>query len=305
MPSFQSVEDGILGYSCRSADLNDIGIVHLKRCQYLKAIKSFASALSLLNTVISSPHIDGPAARNGRCDQEYHHDHGNVIVHADSSSPDQCPPNDQSEDDANSRATHFTEGNAGSTKPFHDDDSESILILGSDELASHRTQLYKKPIHIPASLLVSTPTYEMIVEMSASIMFNSALSHHLAATSGQVEDAVKTMDQAVKLYELTHALQLQEGVELSIEHTMATICNLGHIHQLRGDSDKATKCFQHLFAIIVYLQSQDNLDNGLYQRDGSPGNSEEDTVRNLLNTDVFIHSVSFLVPRDSASAAAA
>ncbi|KAL3924117.1 MAG: hypothetical protein SGILL_001248 [Bacillariaceae sp.] len=193
-------------------------------------------------------------------------------------------------------------------------------------LNKHQAVIFSKPISVAAfaSLLrEKTPTYATVVELSISAMFNFALAHHIYAVSGQSQEPERVAEQAVALYELTHSLQLQEGIELSLEYTMGIICNLGHLHRFQGNLEKSTKCFQHLLSIFCFLQSQNSVEQGQSGEeepnsldDASPTNdysqdeeisslsSPAASLRKLLDTDAFYHSVSHLLLGDCAAAAA-
>jgi hypothetical protein len=127
--------------------------------------------------------------------------------------------------------------------------------------------------------------------------------------SGQSPDPIVTLGHSISLYELAHSLQLHEGIDLGMEHTMATINNLGHIHRVMGDEEKALKCFHHLLSILMYLQVQDRMDGSRNFSNGSSTDNDNDdsstTRRLLIDNDIFFESVSPLMLSDSAAAAAA
>jgi tetratricopeptide (TPR) repeat protein len=130
--------------------------------------------------------------------------------------------------------------------------------------------------------------YEPTVEASIAIMFNLALAHHLNALHSLFNRPMSTLKQAIALYELAYTVQMQEDAELSIEFTMAIINNLGHIHRLLGDQEKANQCFRHLLSTILFLRSYggDYSDSSCY------------------HNDTFVYSVSHLILRENAAGAA-
>jgi hypothetical protein len=229
-----------------------------------------------------------------------------------------CP---QDEDFSDAPTSHC-DGEECCTAPcIASTDMQQGLDQSQVELIRHQSLIYRKPISMSRfekALQLSAPSYCAVVEMSISVMFNFALAHHLFSVSGQTQDPERVMDQAVALYELTHSLQLQEGIELSLEYTMGTICNLGHIHQFRGDIDKSSKCFQHLLSIFCFLQSQNSMEQGhgsselnslddasVDQHDeAGSSSSSAASLRKLLDTDAFYDSVSHLLLSDGAAAAA-
>jgi tetratricopeptide (TPR) repeat protein len=146
--------------------------------------------------------------------------------------------------------------------------------------------LYVSPLFLSES--ADYQRYEPTVEASIAIMFNLALAHHLNALYCPSNRTASTLEQAIALYELAYTVHMQEDVELSIEFTMAIINNLGHIHRLLGDEEKASQCFRHLLSTILFLRSY--------------GGGHSDS--NCCHTDTFVYSVSYLILRDVTAAAA-
>ncbi|KAL3924942.1 MAG: hypothetical protein SGILL_000732 [Bacillariaceae sp.] len=167
------------------------------------------------------------------------------------------------------------------------------------EYVAHRG-LYISPLFLSTS--ASYDRYEVTVEASVAIMFNLALSHHLNALYGSTcgpksafsqseasTPGVSTLEQAISLYELAYTVQMQEDAQLNVEFTMAIINNLGHIHRLMGDEEKATKCFGHLLSTMLFLQSCGG---------GQSANTSS------CHTDTFLYSISHLILKDAAAPAA-
>jgi tetratricopeptide (TPR) repeat protein len=139
--------------------------------------------------------------------------------------------------------------------------------------------------------------YEPTVEASVAIVYNLALATHLSAlcvdcsehsvpvVSSEQTSAVSTLEQAVALYELAYTVQMNEEAELSVEYGMAILNNLGHIHRLLGDEEKASKCFRHLLSTIVFLQSCGDFSN-------------------CCETETFVRNVTYLILKETSAAAA-
>jgi tetratricopeptide (TPR) repeat protein len=307
----------------RSIEMNEKGVCCVQQRQYEEAITCFGSALRTLNEILSSHTLVGePALVREETDQGVAH--GDAILDP-SRGAETLPSNGDeklaatdlpipSADDRScggvstySRNPQAMPTNANSTHP------QAVLEDHTSVIYTESISIFKFLIR---SRVVATLLYNDVVEMSISVMFNFALAHHLHSASGQCENPEKVMDQAVALYELTHSLQLQEGIELSLEYTMGTICNLGHIHRLRGDTEKSTKCFQHLLSIFCFLQCQNSLevqhsDSAIQQVGEGAGGQPDDRfesssscLRRLLESDVIFCSVSYLFLSDSAAAAA-
>jgi hypothetical protein len=296
--------DSILMATIQSVEMNENGVKCLQQFQYESAIENFGASLKMLNQILSSDTFVS--------EEQYQN-------------PDQDMVADATNDQDGKQTSSDCDEEQHVPAPLP---SSSALVttpesnhLSQEDLVRHRSMIYKKPIgmsNVLTRLGVSHLTYLTVVEISISVMFNFGLSHHLLSVSGKSENQEKVMDQAVALYELTHSLQLQEGIELCLEYTMGIICNLGHIHQLRGDRDKSSKCFQHLLSIFCYLQSeymieqvQSNSNDSVadirpteHVGDESSSSSSTASLRNLLDTDVFFHSVSHLLLINSTAAAA-
>ena len=275
----------------RSVHDNEKGLQCFCQERYEDAIEHFGFALRTLNQVLSSQSFVEEDAPQGQ-------------------TADQDMPDDQDMEDRDPDDTSIVEAPPSSCHCTIPQEHKSL----QGGLGGHNALIYKAPISISkmtGQRDSHTPSYTTVVEMSISVIFNFALAHHLFAVSGQTQDEARVLDQAVALYELTHSLQLQEGIELSLEYTMATVCNLGHIHNLRGDTDKATKCFQHLLSIFCFLQSQSTVqldtESSVAASPSSPGrksSSQETSLQKLVNTDAFYHSVSHLLLSEGAAAAA-
>jgi hypothetical protein len=301
-PEIKNQQTSMSAETIRSVRTNEQGVQFLRQQRYESAIEKFGSSLRTLNQVLSSQFFAGE-------------DVDQVEQQVDQDMPDAHGMEDHD------NSTSFIEEVIPSTPACIGTSACLPQCLGDarSELSRHQSLIYKKPISVSKFLSLlqgPTPSYTVVVEMSISVMFNFALAHHLFAVSGHVQDPERVLEQAVTLYELTHSLQLQEGIELSLEYTMGTICNLGHAHRLRGDTDKSTKCFQHLLSIFCFLQSQNSVEQehgtiepsdgtSVHQQDQETSSSSPAaSLRKLLDTDVFYHSVSHLLLSDRAAAAA-
>ena len=155
--------------------------------------------------------------------------------------------------------------------------------------------VYKNPLEIEKSADLSS--YEAKVELSIAIMFNLALSHHLNALSAFTKEQHDMwLHHALSLYELAYTIQMQEDSEVSVECTMATINNLGQVHYALGNTEKASRCFNHLLSTIVFVQ-QDS-----YYYNSSHEDNDDTTTKQ--QSEVFVRSVSHLILKDIVAPAA-
>ena len=333
----------------RAADLNELGVLHMKQRKFRQATASFANALSLLNVeVLSSPVFQEMERREIEEEEEEEGETGvetptdaeleDGLYDADGNRAGDVATRQDNDTSATSQvsaplqdmntaatatttATTSTDGEVVSKEQYERTSSSPVSVHDVDKPAGtaratdhcrHTTNinlelqedlLYRTPISFNDVFVRETArSYHGVVEMSISIMFNFALSHQLTAVSGQSPDPVVTLGHSISLYELAHTLQLHEGIDLGMEHTMATINNLGHIHRVLGDEDKAMKCFQHLLSILMYLQVQEQMDGS---RNLDSDESMSWTRRCLIKNEIFFESVSSLILSDSAAAPAA
>jgi tetratricopeptide (TPR) repeat protein len=126
---------------------------------------------------------------------------------------------------------------------------------------------------------------------SAIIIFNLALSLHLGAVKmlSSPRTRSKQLEKARKLYELAFQLEGEIPVEqANFRFLFAVTNNLGHVLKCLQKPQAATKCFEHLLSIIMYVV------------DCSGGCSE------ILvgEVDGYLRNTSHLVLADSAAAAA-
>lgn len=118
-------------------------------------------------------------------------------------------------------------------------DQESTTNL-EDELF-----VFKRPFAITNDM---SPDH--VSETTMRIMFNIALSYHrLGYQSG---DTRSNLEKAVKMYSLGYNILSGDDVGCSIM-LVAMTNNLGHVHHLLGNHDKASCYFQQLLMALMYI----------------------------------------------------
>jgi hypothetical protein len=152
-----------------------------------------------------------------------------------------------------------------------------------------------------------------------AIFFNLALSHHLRGTTMEQEETAKqaALLSAMRLYELSYSLLMQQQAKKNGEHVededpqtdslfetlaLATLNNLGWIHEFMRSPDKATRCYDHLMSIFMYLHER-------YQQDEQQQhNHQEDSPTSSLFLALcspFIPTVARVLLKDNSFAPAA
>lgn len=260
------------------AQLNNVGAQQLENGMYVDAIDSFTGSLMIVqNASAASAADDGVSTTSSSTEH----------TKQQSSSPVVTAPCCMV-----------------ATMPQQEQDNQDTVEDACSTSVNHHGLVLK-----PLRLVEDYPgygQYEPTVEVSVAIMFNLALAHHLnsifggggESSSTSSDDSSSnvlrssTLEQAIALYELAYAVQLQEDSEISVEFTMAIINNLGHAHKIKGDEEKSDQCFRHLLSTILFLQSYGQ----------SNHHTSYDSYYNC--TEQFVYSISHLILQKNAAPAA-
>jgi tetratricopeptide (TPR) repeat protein len=81
-------------------------------------------------------------------------------------------------------------------------------------------------------------------------MFNLALSHHRV---GVEEQSQPHLDKALRVYGLAYSLLTTEEGGGCPVMLAAIVNNLGHVHLLEGNMDKAQRCYEHLLMALMFV----------------------------------------------------
>jgi tetratricopeptide (TPR) repeat protein len=126
----------------------------------------------------------------------------------------------------------------------------SFLVRSIENGRICQSSIFRDPIHISGSLSV----LESFERLSYVVLYNLALAYHLKATEEPVQRLqIFNLQKALRLYEHAHHVLMNQDHDMSLLHTMAITNNLGHIHHVLGDEDRAGLCFQHLLSTIIYM----------------------------------------------------
>jgi tetratricopeptide (TPR) repeat protein len=158
-----------------------------------------------------------------------------------------------------------------------DDDSEG----DNDEF------VYRKPIRV-----IDRYNPPNTSEMLLIIVFNMALGYHLKALLllDQQQQKRQRRDRffhaALKLYELAHSMETEQGIEISTSHSIAILNNVAHVYKLLRHYDKSKELLLRMLTTLAYV-----VDNG--------ASSEVDHM------DGFVQNVLHLILKDAHVARAA
>jgi hypothetical protein len=133
--------------------------------------------------------------------------------------------------------------------PYSESFWDQPITTDNDDEGGTVEFVYRHPIRIPRqaishSLKFSTATSIMLI-------FNLALAHHLYAIEETFSRPM--IDKSTRLYECAYSLLRQHNFEANVLFVLATVNNLGQAHKSLDQSEKATKCFQHLLSTLMFL----------------------------------------------------
>jgi tetratricopeptide (TPR) repeat protein len=114
--------------------------------------------------------------------------------------------------------------------------------IGSEvDESSEPFMMYRQAVYVPVEIECSFRASALI---STMIIYNLALAHQLLAVTHKKKEQL-LLSKAAKLYEYGLNLQRAEDFESNILFTLATMNNLGLIHQQLNAMDQAKNCFEH------------------------------------------------------------
>jgi hypothetical protein len=162
----------------------------------------------------------------------------------------------------------------------------------SEDLTEHYSLIHRRAIILPPCL---SSDYYSRVMVSAAIIFNLALAHHLFALEQAGSSKLETMfRKALKFYEYSFILlRTHHSKTPSSLLLMATINNSGHIYIMLGEEGHAGTCFQNLLSTLTCLGYWCAGQGRHYYYGGGPA------------LEVFFRTMSQYLVRDGSSRAAA
>jgi hypothetical protein len=107
--------------------------------------------------------------------------------------------------------------------------------------------IFLNPIKLP-NMLPGTRLHKVLTLIA---MFNLAVCHHRNAIINNMD--IVSLQKALRLYELAYAIQMQEGIDVTLTPTMIIMSNVGHIHKILGNNESADQCFQHLLSTLMFV----------------------------------------------------
>jgi len=131
-----------------------------------------------------------------------------------------------------------------------------------------------------------------LVRFSSAILFNLALTYHLAALQDQDKTGPQSpeklakqkrkLSKALTFYKLSYTM-MQDCHHDGVLETMAIANNLGHAQLMVGDVPKAKQCYEHLLSTMMFVVDAGTVAGGA--ESGIP----------TRHFDAFFHSVQTMV----------
>jgi hypothetical protein len=135
------------------------------------------------------------------------------------------------------------------TRTRRTDHTQNFTVFNSPVLVNHTVSL------------CDAPSMERLAYV---LVYNLALAHHCMAmsyavasdlTQEQRQEAKSVQRKALILYEKSHCLlsRASQNWDASVLHSLAILCNLGHLHHAMGDEEQSEACYQNLLSTIFFI----------------------------------------------------
>ena len=180
----------------------------------------------------------------------------------------------------NTAAAAYSDWTSGTTCAGYSNNSNSSSSNDSGLFT------YKHGITLPAALLAnrSQPSFTYL---SVVVLFNISLAYQLYSEELPQDDERRdTLKKSAKLYAMCYNMVETEAQNGSIHSSSCLVLaisifnNMGVIHNLMGDMDGASKCFENALSMIMVI-----VDNG-----GSGYHSEYNAASIIPQLEGFLHN---------------
>ena len=121
--------------------------------------------------------------------------------------------------------------------------------------------IFLNPIKVQGKL----PKNKLRKSLSLIALFNLAICNHRNGILRNMNRAC--LQKALQMYELAYAIQMQNGIDMTLTPTMIIMSNVGHIHKILGNKENSMQCFQHLLSTIMFLVEAGERDH-IFEFDG-------------------------------------
>ena len=164
-----------------------------------------------------------------------------------------------------------------SSRPGRNDNTE--------EETSSSSFLYRQAIHLSPEAIGRDNRSRQ--QLSAVIVFNLALAHHLIAETDETQQYNCFTMRAAKLYELSWQLVQREVGYNSPLFMMVIVNNLGVAYQSLGEVENAQRSFEHLLSTMLFLMDCGHHHKIFAKATKNHSNLQEGFFRNV--SPLFLH----------------
>ena len=99
----------------------------------------------------------------------------------------------------------------------------------------------------------SIDAFAPLVKFSFGLLYNLAVAMHLSAlATTKAETKERRLKKSLLFYELAYSMMQDESIR-GVTETVAILNNIGQIHGVMGNKDKAHQCSEKLFSILVFV----------------------------------------------------
>ncbi len=221
---------------------NDVGINHYRRGEIKEAIKAFTNALKQAKEVISSESENVYRSRETVSHDAALEFHSNNIVDTRVGTEDMS----------------IMHGDFLYPQPQL---SPDLPWFTTNRASARRNDMFifAQPLTISVEVMPNQGS-----EAATKILFNIALSHHRLGLETGCDAGI--LHKAVKMYSLAHSLLTSQSTGCPAMLS-AILNNLGLVHNILGNLEMASQCFQHLLMVLMceHVQLNDQLRDQLFQ----------------------------------------
>lgn len=205
----------------QSLELNNEGASLICKGEYARAISTFSQAMAIVKEMVADENSITSSTAGGKRDED-----------TEIYSTCEC---------------------CSDTVSFMDAEQAGPSSSCPEEAASHEDEssycfVFRKPIVM--SLDADECGNRTVAKLSAIMIFNMALSHHLSALK---DKNATQLHAALMLYKNAYLLQQNEQIDICILYNLALSNNLGQVLKAMKYQPEARQCFEQLLSILLFM----------------------------------------------------
>lgn len=137
----------------------------------------------------------------------------------------------------------------------HVDTPPKFDEMSEDALRHESTYAFQYPIVLSTDATgpeAGNLAAEATIQLSLITLYNMGLAFHRAALD---LNSLHILQQALVHYEIAYRILISDPRVL-VSQAMVILNNIGHIHRLMHNEDRARACFQYLLTTMIYVQQR-------------------------------------------------